>query len=113
MYLGNRHSRVGGERYDEMTQAWSPIGGITFYREGEHTSTLEDPAIGKIAESHSKSPAQVMLRWHLQEGRSVIPMIEVNLLGAISRALGSFPAQSGWFAPYRIVSLGLVMLLVF
>jgi diketogulonate reductase-like aldo/keto reductase len=26
-----------------------------------------------IAESHSKSPAQVMLRWHLQEGRSVIP----------------------------------------
>ena len=75
-----------------MTQAWSPIGGITFYREGEHTSTLEDPAIVKIAESHSKSPAQVMLRWHLQEGRSVIPMIEVNLLGAISRALGLLPS---------------------
>jgi hypothetical protein len=56
-----------------VTQAWSPIGGITFYREGEHTSTLEDPAIAKIAESHSKSPAQVMLRWHLQKGRSVIP----------------------------------------
>src|SRR6266516_4747138 len=56
-----------------VTQAWSPIGGITFYREGEHTSTLEDPAIVKIAESHSKSPAQVMLRWHLREGRSVIP----------------------------------------
>ena len=56
-----------------VTQAWSPIGGITFYREGEHTSTLKDPAIVKIAESHSKSPAQVMLRWHLQEGRSVIP----------------------------------------
>jgi hypothetical protein len=56
-----------------VTQAWSPIGGITFYREGEHTSTLEDPIIVKIAESHSKSPAQVMLRWHLQERRSVIP----------------------------------------
>ncbi|MGD0066159.1 MAG: aldo/keto reductase, partial [Streptosporangiaceae bacterium] len=56
-----------------VTQAWSPIGGITFYREGEHTSTLEDPAIVKIAESRAKSPAQVMLRWHLQEGRSVIP----------------------------------------
>ena len=26
-----------------------------------------------IAEAHSKSPAQVMLRWHLQQGRSVIP----------------------------------------
>jgi diketogulonate reductase-like aldo/keto reductase len=56
-----------------VTQAWSPIGGITFYRQGEHTSTLEDPVIAKIAESRSKSPAQVMLRWHLQEGRSVIP----------------------------------------
>jgi diketogulonate reductase-like aldo/keto reductase len=56
-----------------VTQAWSPIGGITFYREGEHTSTLQDSTIVKIAETHSKSPAQVMLRWHLQEGRSVIP----------------------------------------
>ncbi len=56
-----------------VTQAWSPIGGITFYRDSGHTSTLEDPAIVTIAESHSKTPAQVMLRWHLQEGRSVIP----------------------------------------
>src|SRR5579864_2620923 len=56
-----------------VTQAWSPIGGITFYRDSGHTSTLEDPVIVKIAESRAKSPAQVMLRWHLQEGRSVIP----------------------------------------
>jgi diketogulonate reductase-like aldo/keto reductase len=56
-----------------VTQAWSPIGGITFYREGEHTSTLDDPTIVHIAEAHKKSPAQVMLRWHLQERRSVIP----------------------------------------
>jgi diketogulonate reductase-like aldo/keto reductase len=51
-----------------------PIGGITFYRQGgAHTSTLEDPTIVRIAEAHSKSPAQVMLRWHLQQGRQVIP----------------------------------------
>jgi diketogulonate reductase-like aldo/keto reductase len=56
-----------------LTQAWSPIGGITFYRPGEHTSTLQDPVIVGIAEAHGKSPAQVMLRWHLQEGRSAIP----------------------------------------
>jgi diketogulonate reductase-like aldo/keto reductase len=56
-----------------VTQAWSPIGGITFYRDTGHTSTLRDPAIGEIAQAHGKSPAQVMLRWHLQEGRSVIP----------------------------------------
>jgi diketogulonate reductase-like aldo/keto reductase len=56
-----------------LTQAWSPIGGITFYRDGEHGSTLQDPVIGGIAQAHDKTPAQVMLRWHLQQGRSVIP----------------------------------------
>ena len=56
-----------------LTQAWSPIGGITFYRDGSHGSTLEDPVIAGIAAAHGKTPAQVMLRWHLQQGRSVIP----------------------------------------
>jgi diketogulonate reductase-like aldo/keto reductase len=56
-----------------LTQAWSPIGGITFYRDGQHSSTLEDPVIGDIAKPHGKTPAQVMLRWHIQQGRSVIP----------------------------------------
>jgi diketogulonate reductase-like aldo/keto reductase len=56
-----------------LVQAWSPIGGITFYRDGTHGSTLEDPVIVAIAQAHGKSPAQVMLRWHLQEGRAVIP----------------------------------------
>jgi diketogulonate reductase-like aldo/keto reductase len=56
-----------------VTQAWSPIGGITFYRDSNHTSTLDDPVIGAIASAHGKSPAQVMLRWGLQHGRSVIP----------------------------------------
>ncbi|MCR6672326.1 aldo/keto reductase [Devosia ginsengisoli] len=55
-----------------LTQAWSPIGGITFYR-GNGRSTLEDPVLLDIARAHGKSAAQVMLRWHLQEGRSVIP----------------------------------------
>ncbi|MFJ3404478.1 aldo/keto reductase [Promicromonospora sp. NPDC090134] len=56
-----------------LTQAWSPIGGITFYRDAGHTSTLEDATIVGIAEAHAKTPAQVMLRWHLQQGRSAIP----------------------------------------
>jgi 2,5-diketo-D-gluconate reductase A len=57
------------------SQAWSPIGGITFYGGfGEkHKSTLDDPAITSIAQAHGRTPAQVMLRWHLQEGRQVIP----------------------------------------
>ena len=55
-----------------LTQAWSPIGGITSYR-GTGTSTFDDPAIARIADAHGRTPAQVMLRWHLQEGRSAIP----------------------------------------
>jgi 2,5-diketo-D-gluconate reductase A len=56
-----------------LSQAWSPIGGITFYRDGSHGSTLQDPTIGAIAAAHGKTPAQVMLRWHVQQGRQVIP----------------------------------------
>jgi diketogulonate reductase-like aldo/keto reductase len=63
--------------YDEargiVNQAWSPIGGITFYRDGSKGSTLQDPVIGAIAAAHERTPAQVMLRWHLQQGRQAIP----------------------------------------
>jgi diketogulonate reductase-like aldo/keto reductase len=62
-----------GAEHGILTQAWSPIGGITFYRDGEHTSTLQDPVIGGIAQAHDKTPAQTMLRWGIQHGRSVIP----------------------------------------
>ncbi|WP_244929678.1 aldo/keto reductase [Nocardioides sp. W7] len=60
-------------RHGILSQAWAPIGGITFYRDSGHRSTLEDPVIRGIAEAHGRTPAQVMLRWHLQQGRQVIP----------------------------------------
>ena len=72
-YFQQRAVQAYGAERGILTQAWSPIGGITFYRDGSHDSTLENPVIGQIAEAHGRSPAQVMLRWHLQEGRSVIP----------------------------------------
>lgn len=58
-----------------LSQAWSPIGGITFYPGwGENRkSSLEEPVLLSIAQAHGKSAAQVMLRWHLQQGRSAIP----------------------------------------
>src|SRR4051812_29810158 len=72
-YFAQREVQEFGSAHRILTQAWSPIGGITFYRDGRHGSTLQDPVIGAIAQAHGKSPAQVMLRWGLQEGRSVIP----------------------------------------
>ena len=62
-----------GFEHGIVTQAWSPIGRITFYRDGSHGSTLDDPVIGEIATGNGKTPAQVMLRWGVQHGRSVIP----------------------------------------
>ncbi|WP_308467344.1 aldo/keto reductase [Rathayibacter soli] len=60
-----------------LTQAWSPIGGITFYpypgSGDERRSVMDDPTLKAIAADHSKSAAQVMLRWHLEQGRSAIP----------------------------------------
>jgi len=61
------------EEHDILTQAWSPIGGITSYYGGGQKTTFDDPTLQEIARQHGKSPAQVMLRWHLQEGRSAIP----------------------------------------
>ena len=72
-YFAQAGVQAFGEQHGILAQAWSPIGGITFYRDGRHTSTLEDPTITSIAEAHEKSPAQVMLRWGVQHGRSVIP----------------------------------------
>ena len=58
-----------------LTQAWSPIGGITFYPGwGEdRKNVMADATIAAIGQKHGKTPAQVMLRWHLQQGRSAIP----------------------------------------
>jgi diketogulonate reductase-like aldo/keto reductase len=72
-YFQQRQVQDLGAEQGILTQAWSPIGGITFYRDGQHTSSLNDPVIGEIAAAHRKSPAQVMLRWGIQQGRSVIP----------------------------------------
>jgi diketogulonate reductase-like aldo/keto reductase len=59
-----------------VTQAWSPLGGVYVYRGpagDESRNALEDPVITAIAERHGKTPAQVVLRWHIDGGRSAIP----------------------------------------
>ncbi|MDJ0393860.1 aldo/keto reductase [Rhodococcus sp. G-MC3] len=46
------------------TEAWSPLGSGTI---------LDDPAFKTIADAHGVTPAQVILRWHIQLGNVVIP----------------------------------------
>ncbi|MGN6872643.1 MAG: aldo/keto reductase [Solirubrobacteraceae bacterium] len=47
-----------------ITEAWSPLG------KGQ---LLDDPVIEDIASAHERTPAQVVLRWHIQLGNVVIP----------------------------------------
>ena len=63
-YLTNEAVRGYGREHRIATEAWSPIaqGGV-----------LEDPTITRIAEEIGKTPAQVVLRWHIQRGDIVFP----------------------------------------
>jgi 2,5-diketo-D-gluconate reductase A len=72
-YFTQVETRELDTRHGILTQAWSPIGGITAYRDGAPKRTFDDPTILGIADTHGKTAAQVMLRWHVQEGRSAIP----------------------------------------
>ncbi len=49
-------------------ECWYPLGGAQ-----SQGLLLRDPVIKQIARAHGKTPAQVILRWHIQEGFSVIP----------------------------------------
>jgi len=64
-YLQQSSLRAFHARTGILTEAWSPLA-----RGG---AVLEDPTIANLAAKHSRSPAQVILRWHLQLGNVVIP----------------------------------------
>jgi diketogulonate reductase-like aldo/keto reductase len=58
-----------------VTQAWSPLGGVLVYVPGsdESRGPLTDPVITDLAAKHGKTPAQVVLRWHIEHGFCAIP----------------------------------------
>jgi 2,5-diketo-D-gluconate reductase A len=57
--LRREHAELG-----IVTEAWSPLA---------QGALLDDPVIRGLAEAHGRTPAQVVLRWHLQLGNVVIP----------------------------------------
>ncbi|HET6210300.1 MAG TPA: aldo/keto reductase [Jatrophihabitans sp.] len=63
-YLTQAELRAFDAEHGIATEAWSPIaqGGV-----------LKDPAITSIADAHGRTPAQVVLRWHVQLGNIVFP----------------------------------------
>ena len=75
-YFAQPGLRDTDDRLDVVTQAWSPIGGVKRYSPGnpdEAEDPLRDDVIQSLADKHGKTPAQIILRWHLEHGTSVIP----------------------------------------
>lgn len=54
--------------YGIQVECWFPLGGAM-----SNGALFKDPTIIEIAKAHGKTPAQIILRWHIQEGFSVIP----------------------------------------
>ncbi|MEU3713272.1 aldo/keto reductase [Streptomyces catenulae] len=64
-YFPQAESRAAHARHHIATEAWSPL--------GQGKDLLAEPVLGEIAAKHGVTPAQVVLRWHLQLGNVVIP----------------------------------------
>ena len=63
-YFTNEEVRAYGAEHNILTEAWSPIA---------QGAVLDDPVIGRVAKDLGKSPAQVVLRWHIERGDIVFP----------------------------------------
>ncbi|WP_410642275.1 aldo/keto reductase [Amycolatopsis sp. lyj-346] len=64
-YLQQRELREFDAKQGIATEAWSPL--------AKGGSLLGDPVVAELAVKHSRTPAQIVLRWHLQLGNVVIP----------------------------------------
>lgn len=62
--LQNRTVAEANAQRGIITEAWSPLA---------QGAVLGDRSVVEIADRHGRTPAQVVLRWHLQQGRIVIP----------------------------------------
>ncbi|NUP65873.1 MAG: aldo/keto reductase [Nonomuraea sp.] len=64
-YFQQREMRAFHEANGILTEAWSPL--------GQGKGLLADPALIVLSEKYGRTPAQIVLRWHLQLGNVVIP----------------------------------------
>ena len=63
-YFPNDAVRGYGQRHGIVTGAWRPL---------VQGAVLDEPAITRVARVHRRTPAQVVLRWHIQRGDVVFP----------------------------------------
>ena len=64
-YIQRKEQTAFGKEEGVVSVAWSPI--------GKGGDLLQEPAVNRIADDLERTPAQVVLRWHLEHGHVVIP----------------------------------------
>jgi diketogulonate reductase-like aldo/keto reductase len=73
-FFAQRELREAHSRLGILTQAWSPLGGsVRRASQPEKSDPLGHPIIAALAQKYGKTPAQIVLRWHLEHGFSAIP----------------------------------------
>jgi 2,5-diketo-D-gluconate reductase A len=80
-----------------VTEAWSPL---------DRGAMLDDPTIARIAVAHDRSPAQVVLRWHVQLGNVVIPKASSPERVAANLALFDFALDDEEMATISALDAG-------
>ncbi|MGY1737334.1 aldo/keto reductase [Geodermatophilus sp. SYSU D00684] len=88
-YLANDEVRAFDAEHEIVTEAWSPIA---------QGKVLDDPAIVAIAEKLDRTPAQVVLRWHVQRGDVVFPKSVTRARVEENFALFDFELDEGQMA---------------
>jgi len=64
-YLQQQKMREFHDKNGILTEAWGPI--------GQGQGLLQEPALAVLSDKHGRTPAQIVLRWHIQLGNVVIP----------------------------------------
>ncbi|WP_336205143.1 aldo/keto reductase [Nonomuraea sp. LPB2021202275-12-8] len=64
-YFQQKQMREFHDKNGILTEAWGPL--------GQGKGLLEDPALTVLSEKHGRTPAQIVLRWHIQLGNVAIP----------------------------------------
>ena len=90
--------RAANEHYGIVTESWSPL--------GPNTGLLTDPVILEIAGEHGRTPGEIVLRWHVQQGLVAIPKSKSPERLAENLAVFDFELTAADLAQIATLSLG-------
>jgi 2,5-diketo-D-gluconate reductase A len=91
--------RAFHERHGIVTESWSPLG-------GPGSSVLASPALAALGHKYEKSPAQIVLRWHVQNGLVAIPKSSTPARMAENLAVFDFALDADDLAVLASLSRG-------